>query len=371
MTRVLNVISDTNIGGAGRVLLSYLQYADRTAFEPGVALPRGSALCRPVRELDVPVFELDGMADRSLAPGTIPALCRVIGAFRPELVHTHGSLSGRVAARLKGCKTLYTRHCAFPPGGLAASLPGRLAARCLDACLSDGTLAVGEAAKDMLVRTGIPERKIHVLMNGAAPLPAPTPEERAEAREAFGFEPGDFVLGILARLEPYKGHEVLLEAARLLLEQGRRVKVLIAGAGHGEADVRLRAAAFPPGTVVFAGFVEQVEKVLWATDVQINASTQSEGVSMSLLEGMSLGLPAVVSDVGGNPLVIRDGENGLVYPRGDSRLLARAVARLMDRPEERERMSEKARALYQAGFTGAAMAETIEKIYGDILKGAQ
>lgn len=371
MTRVLNIISDTNIGGAGRVLLNYLQYADRTAFEPGVALPRGSALCRPVRELDVPMFEVDGMADRSLALGAVPALCRVIGAFQPDLVHTHGSLSGRAAARLKGCKTVYTRHCAFPPGALAASLPGRLAARCLDACLSDGTLAVGEATKEILVRTGVPEGKIHVLMNGTPPLPVPTPEERARAREAFGFGPEDFVLGILARLEPYKGHEVLLEAARLLLEQGRKVKVLIAGAGRGEADLRLRAAAFPPGTVVFAGFVEDVERVLWAMDLQVNASTQSETSSLSLLEGMSIGLPAVVSDVGGNPTVIRDGENGLVYPRGDSRLLARAAARLMDRPEERERMSEKARALYQAGFTGAAMAETIEEIYGDVLKGAQ
>lgn len=371
MIRVLNIISDTNIGGAGRVLLNYLACADRTGFEPGVVLPRNSALLQPVRELNVPVYEADGMADRSLAPGAIPELCRVIGAFQPDLVHTHGSLSGRIAARLKGRKAVYTRHCAFPPGKLAASLPGRAAARCADACLSDGVLAVGEATKEILVRTGIPARKIHVLMNGVTPLPEPGEGEREQLRAQFGFEPEDFVLGILARIEPYKGHDVLLGAAKLLLDQGRRAKVLIAGAGSGEPGVRRMAAGLPSDTVVFTGFVERVEQVLWAMDVQVNASTESETSSLSLLEGMSIGLPALVSDVGGNPVVIRDGENGLVCPRGDSRALAQAAARLMDSPEALKQMGRRARELYQTGYTGQVMAEKIETIYRDILKGAQ
>lgn len=77
--------------------------------------------------------------------------------------------------------------------------------------------------------------------------------------------------------------------------------------------------SFPQGTVFFAGFIERVERALWAMDAQINASTESEGTSLSLLEGMSFGLPAVVSDIGGNPLLIQDGENGLVFPNRDSR----------------------------------------------------
>lgn len=371
MIKVLNIISDTNIGGAGRVLLNYLRCTDRNSFETEVALPRGSALLGPVRALDIPAYEVDGMADRSLAPRAVPALCRVIGASRPNLVHAHGSLTGRTAARLKGCKVVYTKHCAFPPGALLSSPPGRLANRLLDACLSDGVIAIGPSAKEILVQSGIPEKKIHVLLNGVSPLPAPTPAERETARGRLGIQPEDFVLGILARIEPYKGHDILLRAAEELLARGRRVKVLAAGAGSSEEALRRQAQALPPGTVIFPGFVERVEEVLWAMDIQVNASTQSETSSLSLLEGMSIGLPAVVSDVGGNPVVIRDGENGLIYPRGDSRMLARAAARLMDSPEDLKKMSEKAHALYQAGFTGAAMAEKIEKIYSDILKGAQ
>ena len=59
MIRVMNVISDTNIGGGGRSLLSYLQYYDRSRFHVDVVLPRGSALTQRVQTLDVPAHEVD------------------------------------------------------------------------------------------------------------------------------------------------------------------------------------------------------------------------------------------------------------------------------------------------------------------------
>ena len=116
MIRVLQIISDTNIGGGGRSLLNYLSCCDRSRFSPSVVLPRSSALTERVRALDVPVEEIDAMADRSLDLRAIPPLTRILRRERPDLVHTHGSLSGRIAARLAGCPVVYTRHCAFPPG---------------------------------------------------------------------------------------------------------------------------------------------------------------------------------------------------------------------------------------------------------------
>ena len=61
MIRVLNIISDTNIGGAGRVLLNYLKYADRTSFETHVAVPRGSLLTQPLAAAGAAVHEVDGI----------------------------------------------------------------------------------------------------------------------------------------------------------------------------------------------------------------------------------------------------------------------------------------------------------------------
>ena len=99
MTRVLNIISDTNIGGAGRVILNYLRYADTVHFQTLAAVPRGSLLKPPLEEAGARVFEVDAMADRSYDRGDVGVLRNLIAQVKPDLVHTHGCLSGRIAAR--------------------------------------------------------------------------------------------------------------------------------------------------------------------------------------------------------------------------------------------------------------------------------
>lgn len=99
MIRVLNVISDTNIGGAGRVILNYLRYSDRDRFETWAALPRGSLLKPPLEEAGAQVIEVEGMADRSYHREDVKGLQALMGERRPDLVHTHGCLSGRIAAK--------------------------------------------------------------------------------------------------------------------------------------------------------------------------------------------------------------------------------------------------------------------------------
>ena len=369
MIRVLQIISDTNLGGGGHSLLNYLRYRDRERVEVLVVMPRRSALKPAVEELGVEVAEIDAMADKSLDWKAIPLLRQLIHSWKPDLVHTHGSLSGRIAARLCGVRVLYTKHCAFPPSKLQTSPPGRLAGRILDWALSDGVVAVGPSAEENLTSTGIPKEKIHVLFNGVAPLKPAAPEERTRLREELGFAEDDFVVGILARIELYKGHGTLLEAVRNLVQAGRKVKLLVAGQGSFEPELRLRCADLPADTVVFAGFVEQVERVLGAMDVQVNASYESETSSLSLLEGMSMGLPAIASDCGGNPYLIENGENGLIFPAQDVQALERCIAQLMDHPEERVRMGRRAQEIFQARFTGQEFAKNVEQIYFDLLKG--
>lgn len=370
MITILQVISDTNIGGGGRSLLNYLRRQDRSGFRSHVVLPRGSALAEPVRALGVPVHEIGAMADSSMDLRAVGPLRRVIREVRPDLVHTHGSMSGRIAARLCGCRVIYTKHCVFPLGPFLSSPLGRLTGRLADACLSDGAIAISPSVRELLLQSGVPDRKIHVLYNGVAALEKPSGDQRDALRRTYGFDREDFVLGILARVETYKGHDVLLEAVRLLLERGRRVKALIAGDGGDLDRVRREAESLPPGTAVFTGFLTQVERALWAMDLQVNASTESEGTSLSLLEGMSMGLPAVVSDVGGNPMLIRDGENGLVVPRRDPAALADAVAGLMDDPERMGRMSRRAEEIFQEQFTAESFAKHMEDVYRTVLKGA-
>ena len=104
----------------------------------------------------------------------------------------------------------------------------------------------------------------------------------------------------------------------------------------------------------FLGFQTDVAPVPPVLDVQLNASYGTETSSLSILEGMSMGLPAIVSSYGGNPWLIDDGEDGLIFPNRDSAGLARCIARLMDEPETLARMSRRrwrsSRAVYRRNF---------------------
>ena len=191
-------------------------------------------------------------------------------------------------------------------------------------------------------------------------------------RRELNIPEGGVVFGILARIEDYKGHLYLVEAARLLKERGQTdFRVLIAGTGAFEAQVAQAVREAQVEDVVqMLGFRSDVARLLGALDVQLNASYGTEATSLALLEGMSLGLPTIASDYGGNPWVIRDGEEGILFPSRNAAALADAMERLILNPELRQAMGRRALERFQREFTGEVFARNTEKIYLDILKGA-
>lgn len=372
MIKVLNIISDTNIGGAGRVLLNYLRYTDRDRFETLVALPRGSLLKPPLEEAGGRVLEVDGIADRSFDRSDVKVLRALIARERPDLVHTHGCFSGRIAARREGVPVIYSRHSAFPVPARLRYPPGRWVNKLVNEHYADRIIAVSPAAAKNLTDGGISSKKITVMMNGVAPVARCPREEAEELRRRWSIGPENFTLGILARLEDYKGHMDILQALHILKGEGRRVKLLIAGTGPFEEELRRETARLElEDQVRFLGFVTDVAPLLSVLDLQLNASYGTETSSLSILEGMSMGLPAVVSDYGGNPWLIDDGEDGLIFPTRNAEGLAKAVASLMDRPEELKRMGRRAEEIFRARFTGEIFAKNIENVYLDTLKGAK
>ena len=371
MMRVLNIISDTNIGGAGRVILNYLRYADRTKFETLVAIPRGSLLKEPLENEHVQVYEVDGMADRSYNKEDVKLLQDLIRQVKPDLVHTHGALSGRIAAKRCHVPVVYSRHSAFPVPAKLKYPPGRWVNKLINEHYADHIIAVSPATRDNLVESGISPKKITVVMNGIAPVPETSPEERAALRKSLGLEKNTFVFGILARMEDYKGHLYLVHAAKLLKDQGRtNFRVLMAGTGSFEEEVARAVVEMGVEDVVqMLGFRSDVDQLLNILDVQLNASYGTEATSLALLEGMSLGLPSIVSDYGGNPFLVEHGVNGLVFPSQDSLALSKCMTRLMDHPNEVKAMGQRAKERFNAQFTGPVFAQNIERIYLDVRKG--
>lgn len=369
MIKVLNIISDRNIGGAGRCVLNFLKHYDRKEFGIKVVVPKGSLLKPEIEKLNTSVIEVDGIADKSMDWSAIGKLNQIIKKEKPDIVHTHATLSGRISAKLCGKRIIYTRHSVFPVSSRIRKGVGRIANKYVNEFLSDEIIAVAEAAKENLTDGGISDEKIKVILNGVEQVKRCSKEENKKTKELYHIGENDFVIGIIARLEAVKGHEFLIDAAEQLKEKGKKIKVLIAGAGNREKELKkLVEVKQLQDDVLFTGFLTDVSKLLSIMDLQVNASYGTEATSLSLLEGMSLGIPAVVSDYGGNPGVITDGENGYLFESRNTQQLTSCLLKMIENKQSYQYMSQKAVEIFQNKFTAEIYTKNIESVYKQVMK---
>jgi len=361
--KVLNIISDTNIGGAGKCILTVGKHYDRDKFDLVVAVPKGSALKEELEKIEVTCVEAEAIADESMSFAGISAQKKLIRGVKPDVVHTHAALSARIAARLAGgCGIVYTRHCVYEPSAFMKSIVGKCINQSVAALFSDKIIAVAEAAAENLTDVGVPKSKIEVILNGISPLSPLSNEEKEKQRKRFGVADGQKVVSIIARLEEVKGHKYFIEAAQILKKRGINAKFIAAGKGTYEKTL-FELAKNSSADVLFSGFIEDPQNLVGITDVSVNASFGTEATSISLLEGMSLGIPAVVSRYGGNPGVIFDGENGLLFPVHDAEALADGIEKLLTDEHVYQKMSKRAKEVFYDTFTAEQMTKKTEEIY--------
>lgn len=365
MIKVFQVSSDSNIGGAGKCILTYLEHFDRSKFDMTVVLPENSLLKPKVEALGVRVIEVSGIAEKSLGAEGIKNLVVLFRKEKPDVVHTHGSMSARVAAKLTGCRGIvYTRHSVFEPSPKISKGIGKIINGFINNFFTHRIIAVAEAAKKNLTDCGVSEKKISVILNGIKPVEPMSEEEKNSVRESFGIEKGQTVISLLARIEKVKGHRILIDAVKTVIDRGYNLKVIIAGTGSYEDVVKEKVKALGlSDKVIFTGFVEDVRGIVNISDISANASFGTEATSIALLEGMCLGKPAVVSDFGGNPGVIKDGVNGFLFTSGNADEMADAICRILDDRELYQKLSDGAKKIFSSTFTADIYTEQISKMY--------
>lgn len=367
--KVIEVSSDTNIGGAGKCLLTLLDNFDYSKFEVKALIPRNSLLKPSIEKLGVQVIEVDGIADKSLDFTAIRELKKIFKREKPDIVHTHASMSARIAAKQSGAKVIYTRHSVFPPSKRISKGIGKAINGIINNHYADKIIAVAEAAKANLTDTGIKDDKIDVILNGVDGLLPVSADEERIIKKRFELPEGYKAVSIVARLEDIKGHDYFIEAADMLLRKGIKARFYIAGTGSYEAHLKETVKKLNrQEQIIFTGFISDIDKLMSITDVQANASFGTEATSLALLEGMSLGIPAVVSDFGGNPGVIKNGENGFVVPKQNARALAEKLEMLLTDENMYANMSEKAKQIFKEIFTASAMTKKTEALYIEMMR---
>jgi glycosyltransferase involved in cell wall biosynthesis len=186
--------------------------------------------------------------------------------------------------------------------------------------------------------------------------------ERATLRRVLGLDEDDFVVGMCAVLRPEKNPVQLVEAVARLRARGIPARALLIGDGpeRGRVEAAARAMGAGPAPTV-TGYQQDVRPLLGACDA-VALCSRSEAFSLAALEAMALARPVVHPAVGGGPELIRPGEEGFLFPAGDTAALVERLAALSD-PAARRRMGEAARAAVEARFSERAMVERYERTF--------
>ncbi|MFC1575483.1 glycosyltransferase family 4 protein [Gemmatimonadota bacterium] len=217
-----------------------------------------------------------------------------------------------------------------------------------------GVVVVSESTAQDLGRRGLKGSTIAVVPNGVdlehyAPLPGDVEDPRP-------------TLLYLGRLKKYKRVDLILRAAAFLRDGGLAVKLLIAGKGDHERELRALGVRLGlEGIVEFLGYVEEEEKVRLLRRSWIHVLTSpKEGWGIVNLEAAACGTPTVASDSPGLRDSVRNGETGLLVPHGDVKSLAGALRLLVEDASARRTMGVQARE-FAEGFTWEASARTMEE----------
>lgn len=264
-------------------------------------------------------------------------IARIVRERRIELLHAHQYSPLFYAALAKvhsGCRTklLFTEHGRHYPDRVSGRR--NFVNRLFFDRVTDAATAVCAFTKRSLIEVeGFSARRIQIIANGIEADRYGRADDQAEVKRSLGLDPARRYVIKIARFHPVKDHGTLLRAFCEVAAVRRDVDLLLAGDGPGRADAEKLAAELGIcQRVRFLGVRGDVPELLQASDL-FTLTSVSEAASLTLLEAMAAGLPCVVTNVGGNPELVRDGFDGLLVPRADWQATSRAMLHILDRPQ--------------------------------------
>lgn len=365
-------------GGSGGIMLREASAVDRERYEATILVPGdGGPLFDRAREEGVEVIRLRKMGSgRHVYPGADVIALRELASHLAEhdfdVVHTHAGRAGaigRLAAHRAGVRAIvHTLH-GFPfnefqkPATRAAlrAIERRLG-RITDYFLTDGSFVASEAIRLKIA----PPDRIRAVISPVDAVPPTSAPARREARRILGIPDGAKVVGTAARLATQKSP---LDMVNAIAGLGRS-DVYMVWLGDGElrsVTERLIAKKGLEGRFLLAGDRDDVPSLLPAFDV-FALSSLWEGLPCSLVEAMICGIPAVATAVNSVPELVLSARTGLLARPADPPSLTRAIAYMLDHPQEAARMAEAARAQIGLQFRADRLGPDLMHVYDTALR---
>jgi glycosyltransferase involved in cell wall biosynthesis len=360
--RVVEVLATGTNGGAQEHVFGLMSRLDTSRFDASiVALSAGSAV-RKLERSGFPVTLIDEHDDAA----AVTALAAYLARIRPDVVHTHMYRADVVATKA----VLAMTHAGYPRPYLVStvhssrvrSADDRETLRCLTPEM-DQLIAVSNAivAKIADERPGL--APVRLIYNGVDLSRYDDQQPASDLRDQYGMEPGSRIVGVVARLEPEKGHQTLIDAWPHVLRSVPDAYLLVVGEGSLRDALEHRAATNRVAhRVVFTGRRDDVPAVTAAFDVAVLPSHR-EAQGLSILEAMALSRPVVASDVGGIPEMVDDGVTGILVPHDQPQALAAAIVRLLTDCELAATIAKAGHDLVHDRFCIELMVRAVEDIY--------
>ncbi len=359
--RIAQFIDTDSHGGAERVLIDLCRYLRELGHDL-VALHFGSDYlhrqCRRfgLREVIVPGYaSYKRMAELPRFGWIFQRFLRDEGI---EVLHSHllgPIVGGAAAARLAGIAHVGTLHDIYS----VTEKPQRVRLVQLAALLGTQLIAVSRRV-EAFYRKRARLRSLKTIYNGVC-LPRPN-IDRPDIRRALDIGEQELVLLCVGRLVELKRHDVLLTAFAALATEFP-VRLVLAGDGPQRQRLEQLAAMLNVRQkTLFLGSRDDVPSLLAAADIFV-LSSDSEGLSCSILEAMAAGLPVAVTDVGGNAELVTHGENGFLIPPGDSARLTQHLRALLSDAQLRQRLGRASQRRAQSEFSMTASLQQYLELY--------
>lgn len=391
--RVLSLVGGLAYGGDENRILAMGKSLDKARFEHRVATiyrqdasfdEQYGSLWRDFAEAGIDVVELgeqhahakkfSARPDRivhktRVLVRVVRRLRRLMRQWRCDVLDAHltaANIVGVIASRATKTPTAVTH---YTPLNREPRLKRLILARTMrnaDAVVTDSSVRRDEFVAVARGGTG----RFVVIPNG---VPAPVPSRSvAEVRSQFALGDGSRgpVIAQISRLYPFKGHRVLLAAATKVIAQYPQVTFLLVGFGGSDPTYRneLWSRAKELGiekNVRIQGYPGWIGDVWSIVDIHVHASLD-DSLPNAIIEGMSLGKPAVVTAVGGIPEMVSNEKTGLVVPPGDANALAEAIVRLIRHRDLAKKIGQGARQRYDERCRPDVVTRQHEKLFVEL-----
>lgn len=383
--RVLYFHAGAELYGADKILRTLVEGLHARGWDATVVLPWAGEL-KPVLEsvgAQVVVLNHGVLRRKYFAPcGLIDRLRRILVAGRQmalfvrtndvALVHTNTSvvLAGALTAMLARRPHVWHIHEITTRPKAVWKLLSWLIPRGARAviCVSGAVLEHLKAGNSLNGRKGC------VIHNGIEPMAA-TREDRPKIRGELGLADDEVLVGMVGRVNAWKGQMAFLDAAMRVIPMDAKVRFLcVGGTFAGEEGLmaaleqRAKEAGFADRVTVW-GFREDVASIMAALDVFVLPSTQPDPLPTVVLEAMSLSRPVVGFEHGGICEMVESGSTGLLVPPCDAEALALAILQLSRDEAMRRRFGEAGRARFEQGFSVSAFLDSFGAAYENAIAG--